>query len=161
MNESTFNCDYVTQSSSLKPRHVHIINQLKVLHAATNEVSDSLLDIHGCGWFDGGCYTLAYAASQVIDEVEVYHASRSSDFRDHAVLKLKGVDLFFDADGLQTKEQLYNKMVNYEMARCDAIEPFSNFSCYVEDKVYLDIYNELLLVFNNAIRACNWERGVS
>lgn len=71
----------------------------------------------GGGWFDGACWHLASASYDVLrltgHDVTLCHVSRNPDNPDHAVVFCRndqGENLYFDADGLQTADQLIDKM---------------------------------------------------
>lgn len=90
-----------------------------------------LCDEYGGGWFDGGCYTLASLIVELYpDDTQVFHASREPDYRDHAVVLIKSSGQYFDADGLQTKSELINKMKTVEMFELCFLQPFDDFIDY-------------------------------
>lgn len=107
---------------------------------ATNTVHDELVEKHDCGWFDGGCYTLAAAIKEVHPKLEIYYISRSAWHRDHAVVKITE-RLFFDADGSQTESELFEKMEKQELTKCRAIRKYWDFD---EKNVFEDIKDKLV-----------------
>ena len=79
------------------------------------EAMELLVPAHECGFFDGGCYTLARAVKHVFpDAVQVAHISRSESRFDHAILHIEGTELYLDADGLQSYGQMMHKMQHLE-----------------------------------------------
>ena len=83
---------------------------LNVIESA-KAILPKLIQQHCCGWFDGGCFSLVSAIhSQFPDTTVIYHISRKSDVLDHAVIYLPSSKLFLDADGLQTRAELFTKM---------------------------------------------------
>lgn len=71
----------------------------------------------GGGWFDGACWHLASASYDVLKmtghDVALCHVSRNPDKPDHAVVRLINENSeinYLDADGLQTADQLIEKM---------------------------------------------------
>ena len=85
-----------------------------------------LLDVHGVGWFDGGCFTLAHFLHLTYPEdVVIFHISRTEDIFDHAIVYVKSLDLYFDADGLQTKQILFNKMIKKELVAVKYLQPLT------------------------------------
>lgn len=116
------------------------------------DVADGLVDYlcskHECGWFDGGCFTLAVAVSSVIKGAEVYHVSRSAQHCDHVVVKLSLVGdtaIYFDGDGMQTKEKLLTKMQEQELTPCTVLEPLTDID---PSLIFQDVVDEFILRFN-------------
>lgn len=103
------------------------------------ELAPMLNDNHGCGWFDGGCYTLAKAVTRLMDGVEIYHVSRKEEYRDHAVVRLTGFDVYFDADGVHSAQSLKEKMYELELAHCEALAPFMDFDNHGDVEVFDDV----------------------
>lgn len=110
-----------------------------VIDAADN-VLDALVERHFCGWFDGGCYTLAKAIAEHFPTAEAYHVSRTEQHRDHAVIYIPELKSYLDADGLQTKAQLISKMKEVELVDVSVCLPFVDIDKY---PVFADI-KELL-----------------
>lgn len=86
--------------------------------AIANDVSQLLEAEYQCGWFDGGCLTLAVAINESFPcSTEIHHVSRSQSVIDHVVIYVPILNAYFDADGLHTRVELMLKMRNVEL--CD------------------------------------------
>lgn len=95
--------------------------------AAAVDASTLLAVEHGCGWFDGGCLTLAAAIKVMYPcSTEIYHVSRTHSVIDHAVIFVRSLGLFFDADGMQTKAELMHKMKTVELCDVTLCAPIVN-----------------------------------
>ena len=96
-----------------------------------NTVAQSLIERlstdHQCGYFDGGCFTLASAVNAAYPATtQIFHISRNESVIDHAVIYLPEKNLYFDADGLQTREELFKKMVDVELCPVTVCAPLPN-----------------------------------
>ena len=126
------------------------MRELQVFMEAVTKTTELLVDKHDCGWFDGGCYTLVGAAFEVIKGVDIFHISRTENNRDHAVLKLDGLDMYFDADGFASKYALFSKMKNEEGVECKYLGPFTDFGIK-QNKVFCDIKASLIEQYHKAV----------
>ena len=100
--------------------------QLDILNESFSWICETYyeqaLEEIGGGWFDGACWHLASASYDVLrltgHDVTLCHVSRNPDSPDHAVVcwshdcsrNGQGETLYLDADGLQTADQLINKI---------------------------------------------------
>jgi len=103
------------------------IRQLRQCHIIATSLTELLIERAGFSWFDGGCYTLADTVHSLVEGVDIFHISRSSSHRDHAVVKVIGADLYFDGDGLATGHELFEKMEHEEALVCTILAPFDDF----------------------------------
>ncbi|GAA5138453.1 hypothetical protein [Thalassotalea piscium] len=87
---------------------------LTALTETVEQITQHLFDKEQCGWFDGGCMTLASAINHIYPRSIFYHISRSHDVVDHVVIYFPELDSYFDADGMQSKEALIQKMKTLE-----------------------------------------------
>lgn len=97
---------------------------------AARQTLTTLITDFNCGWFDGGCYTLTSAICEYDNTLLAYHVSRSSNGRDHAVAFCPETNLYFDADGWQTKTELIHKMRTVELVSVTDVEPFPDLARY-------------------------------
>jgi hypothetical protein len=97
---------------------------------ATRQVLTTLIKDFSCGWFDGGCYTLTTAICEYDNSLLAYHASRTSNGRDHAIAFCPETNLYFDADGWQTESELIHKMRTVELVNVTVVEPFPDLTKY-------------------------------
>lgn len=112
-----------------------------VLNGAVEATYETLVESHDCGFFDGGCYTLAYAVNAVFPTTsKVMHISRTERNRDHAIVYFPVRDEYFDADGFQTKEQLFQKMRELEATPVEVLLPFDD----IDTKTIFPDINEKL-----------------
>ncbi|MBH0017888.1 hypothetical protein [Pseudoalteromonas sp. NGC95] len=123
------------------------------------DVADGLVEYlskeHGCGWFDGGCFTLAVAVSSVVKGSEI-HVLRSTEHCDHAVVKLSLVGdtaIYFDGDGVQTKEKLLEKMHKQKLTTCNVVELLTDID---PSLIFQDVVDEFILQF----KAVNYTEGL-
>ena len=87
------------------------------VQALTNTIeiiTESLFLKEQCGWFDGGCMTLASSVNRIYPKSVFYHVSRTHYLVDHVVIYFPDLDRYFDADGLQSKAELIKKMEELE-----------------------------------------------
>lgn len=103
---------------------------IQLIQDISNFLLDTLINKHGCGWFDGGCYTFVSAVCEVIQEAESYYISRNCNVRDHAVVYLPSIDRYLDADGIQTRSELFNKMKEVELTKVTVLLPFHDLEQY-------------------------------
>lgn len=123
---------------------VYLSNKLTQLIQAT---SGPLYTAHGCGYFDGGCHTLAYSIAKYYRGTEIFHISRSSNLRDHSVCYFPKFNLYFDADGFQTREELFIKMKEVEITNCNVLLPFTDFA--PSELVFEEIHELILLTLQS------------
>lgn len=121
----------------MAPR-LQTIDEINCFLSVVQKTSHELVMRHGCGWFDGGCYTLASAAIEIIDDLEIFHISRDARFRDHAVLHIGNTNLYFDADGIASESALFRKMRIEEGVHCLCLEAFADFN-QKEKEIFKDI----------------------
>lgn len=94
---------------------------------------DSVVDKTGAGWFDGNCFNLqqgilqAYNAHAVSKQLEARFFGRSAHIVDHAVLYVRPLDAYFDADGLHSEQALISKMRQEEGVIGTIITPSADF----------------------------------
>lgn len=87
------------------------------LQALTNTIeiiTEPLFLKEQCGWFDGGCMTLASSVNRIYPKSVFHHVSRVHYLVDHVVIYFPDLDKYFDADGLQSKAELIQKMEEFE-----------------------------------------------
>jgi hypothetical protein len=104
-----------------------------------------VVENNDCGFFDGGCHTLAHTISSHFKRTKIYHISRTFNRRDHSVVYFEDFNKYFDADGFQTAEELFTKMRTVEMTKCNVLLEFNDFN--KKDRVFIDtheIIRELL-----------------
>ena len=106
-----------------------------------------IVNNNDCGFFDGGCHTLAYAICSYFKGTKIYHISRTSDRRDHSVVYFEKYDKYFDADGFQTADELFTKMKTVEMTQCNVLLEFQDFK--KKDRVFIDTYKTIKALLNN------------
>jgi len=104
------------------------------------KTTDALDKEHGCGWFDGGCFTLALTIKELFPDAVIYYVSRTNLVVDHAVVYLPEIDAFIDADGVQSKQELLTKMHMAEGADIKVCEPLCNIFA---ETIYFDIRDML------------------
>lgn len=124
---------------------MYSIQQLN-LSALAQHLLPELVNKHGCGWLDGGCYTLAAAIHQVFPNTT--HAgsfiSGTGDI-EHAVIKVKGLDLYGDGDGWHTFDEMRTKLLVKENVRCYRfLHAFSNL------EMFDDIFDSIVGILNNS-----------
>lgn len=123
-----------------------ILSQLKRCQRVADILLERLIEQHDCGWFDGGCYTLASAVVELVPDTEIFHISRSHNNRDHAVVKACGLDLYFDADGIVNEADMFTKMRTVELTPCNVLAPFNDFDKY-QERVFQDIKSAIIEAF--------------
>lgn len=87
------------------------------LQALTNTIeiiTEPLFLKEQCGWFDGGCMTLASSVNRIYPKSVFHHVSRAHSLVDHVVIYFPDLDRYFDADGLQSEAELIKKMEELE-----------------------------------------------
>lgn len=108
--------------------------------------SQALNENHHVGWFDGGCWTLLAAIVEVFpNDIQPYHISRTDTVPDHGVAYIPSCNVYFDADGLQTKSQLFQKMRRTEGVNVQVIAPLIQ-----HQTIYEDIKQLLVLRFSGS-----------
>lgn len=137
-----------------------------------------VFDGHGHGFLDGGCYALALALKGYIEngggQAELYSIGRPSII-DHLVVRVKidGVALYLDGDGLSTERDLMEKMQLLEDIAAPVIRPFDA-SLYARNDRVIPSYEEAgvpvelqkrlqrtLGEFDMARLGLNWSEGDS
>ena len=121
----------------------------KAILKATEIVFNQLVNKYECGWFDGGCYTLSVAIADVIPHSKIYHVSRNSNLRDHAVVFLPEINKFIDADGIQSQSELITKMKEIELVNVTVCEPFNDINSHI---IYGDIKKCLIQEIINQLK---------
>jgi len=96
--------------------------KLCALMAAINDTTEYLINKEQCGWLDGGCMTLASAIIGLFPTASLYHISRNKERVDHVVTYFPKLDCYFDADGLQFKNELFRKMQIDELVNVTILE---------------------------------------
>ncbi|GIC77080.1 hypothetical protein [Moritella sp. F3] len=115
---------------------------------AKDVVTTMLITNHSCGWLDGGCYTLAKAITEGFPDTLLYHVSRDVEYRDHAVVYIPSLDMYYDADGVQTETELMNKMRDVEMTNVTVCVPFLDIEAFVKSEgvyIFEDVKRQLVL----------------
>lgn len=87
---------------------------LQALFNTIETIAEPLYLKKQCGWFDGGCMTLASSVNRIYTKSVFYHVSRAHSLVDHVVIYFPDLDKYFDADGLQSKAELIKKMEELE-----------------------------------------------
>ena len=87
---------------------------VQALNNTIEIITESLFLKEQCGWFDGGCMTLASSVNRIYPNSVFYHVSRTHYLVDHVVIYFPDLDRYFDADGLQSKAELIKKMEELE-----------------------------------------------
>lgn len=87
---------------------------VQALNNTIEIITESLFLKEQCGWFDGGCMTLASSVNRIYPKSVFYHVSRTHYLVDHVVIYFPDLDRYFDADGLQSKAELIKKMEELE-----------------------------------------------
>lgn len=87
---------------------------------------------------DGGCMTLASAVNHLLPETRFYHISRSKSLVDHVVTYFPELDRYFDADGFQTKSELFDKMKTKELVNAIILEEM-NEEHFDQIEIFTDI----------------------
>ncbi|MEZ8028527.1 hypothetical protein [Enterovibrio norvegicus] len=108
---------------------------------ACHKHQPTIINSHDCAWFDGGCYTLAVALASIFESSEIYHASKDKDRRDHAVVYVPDLDMYIDANGIQTKQELINNLKVLEHLDVHVLSPFEDINSY---PIYRDIVEQLV-----------------
>ena len=94
----------------------------------------ALSENHDVGWFDGGCWTILAAIVEAYpNDCHPYHISRTGSVPDHGVAYIPSCNLFFDADGLQTESQLFDKMRLTECVNVQVLAPLNQHQPIYED----------------------------
>ncbi len=88
-----------------------------------------LIEQMGCGWNDGGCWTLAQGLYNWFKDVLMYCVYADGEPQ-HIIVKLRERDIFIDGDGVSSEPELINRMVEDEFVTgVITIEPFSSQYC--------------------------------
>mgnify|MGYP005988726113 CR=1 FL=1 len=120
---------------------------LKLLQDVIETATESLITKHHVGFFDGGCYSLAKCLNDLFgSRAQLYHISRAEDLRDHAVVYFEEFDKYFDADGLQTKTELFHKMKHSELVDVKCLHPFPDIMAYT-------IFSDIVKIIHNSYLA--------
>lgn len=86
----------------------------------------SIIKIHNCGFNDGGCWSFAQAIHLAFEDTTQTYAAYSSDgTAHHGLIKVIGKDLFGDADGWHSYEQIKQQYLQYEHIAITKIVPIN------------------------------------
>lgn len=84
----------------------------------------------GCGWNDGGCWTLAEALRRYLKDVEMYCVYDAAGNPQHVVTKIPSRNLFIDGNGIVSEAELIRIMIEEESITGPiTVEPFKSQYC--------------------------------
>ncbi len=92
----------------------------KVIKKSALELLPYFLDRHNCGFLDGGCLLFAESIKEALNKLkidsELYCVGRKDNL-DHMIVKIEHIafgQVFIDADGLSTEQEMIDKMIFLE-----------------------------------------------
>jgi hypothetical protein len=107
-----------------------IINKTKIgekLQKSIKKLVPYMLKKHSCDFMNGGCVILTEVLSEIYTEQKISNKSYvvgREDNLDHIILSIKDKkygEIFIDADGMATKEEMIDKMIFLEQLPNDII----------------------------------------
>ena len=69
-----------------------------------------IIDGHGVGWLDGGCWSLAEGIKRWLVEVDLYCAYDGDGNPQHVVVRVPARDIFIDGNGISSEATLIEAM---------------------------------------------------
>lgn len=119
-----------------------LIKDLQIKHLAQMFLPE-IVESHGFGFFDGGCFTFAQAVHLAFPDVTktVLAVSREGVIH-HGLVKIKGQDMYGDADGWQSLEAFKRNFLAREGVAIDAVVD-ANFATAPDDWPVV-LYDDIL-----------------